>query len=70
MHISLILDKPEHQVAFLKGSGFNPAAVITAQILLVSRRTSRRKVTLLIQQVKCILTRLFIISFNISRHAG
>ena len=70
MHVSLILDEPEHQIPFLKGSSFNLAAMITMQILLVNRRASRCKVTLYIQEVKSILTCFFTISFNISRHTG
>ena len=48
VHISLILDEPEHQIAFLKSSDFNPAVVIMTQVLLVNRRTSRCNITLLI----------------------
>ena len=70
MHICSILDEPEHQVTFLKGPGFNPAAMITMQILLLYRRTSRRQVTLLIQEVEIILTFFFVISFDVSRHMG
>ena len=70
VHIRLILDEPEHQVTFLKGSGLNPAAVITAQVLLVNRRAGCCQVTLLIQQVKCLPTCLLIVSFYVSRHSG
>ena len=70
MHISLILDEPEHQIAFLKGFGFNPTAVITSEILLINRRSCCYKITLFIQQVQRILTCLLIISFNISCHTG
>ena len=31
------LDQPEHKVAFLEDPGFDPAAMITAQVLLVNR---------------------------------
>ena len=64
MHISLILDELKHQISFLEGSGSNPAAMVMAQILLVYCRMSHRKVTLLIQHIKSILTCFFIISFT------
>ena len=70
MHIRLILDEPEHYVAFLKGYASNPAAMIAMQVLLVNRRAGYCQVSLLILQVKCILTSLFIIRLNVSRHTG
>ena len=63
VHICLILDKPEHQVTLLKGSSFNLSTMIATQILLVYHRTSLRKVTLFIQQIKSILT---CFSFSVS----
>ena len=69
MRICLILDEPEHEITFLEDPGFNPAAMITAQVLLVNRLTGCRHITLFVQQVKSILARLFIIRLNVSRHS-
>ena len=69
MCICLILDEPEHKVAFLEDPGFDPAVMITAQVLLVNRGASCGHITLFVQQVKSILERLFIVRLNISRHS-
>ena len=68
MHISLILDEPKHQISFLKGSGSNPATVITTKILLVNRRSGGCDVTLFIQPVQSILPCCLVVRFNISRY--
>jgi hypothetical protein len=63
------LNAPKNKVAFLEASGFNFAAMIAAQSLLVSSRSSSSLKTIFLKEQRVVLSQLFLLKLIISEHS-
>ena len=68
MCICLILDEPEHQIAFLKNPGHNPTAVIAVQGLLVACSTRTSLETVLLKKPNIVTPVLFLRYFIVGKY--
>src|SRR3954469_25464695 len=63
------MNTPKNKVAFLETSGFNFAAVVTAQSLLVSSSSYSSLKTVLLKEQRVILPQLLLLKLIISEHS-
>ena len=63
------LNAPKNKVAFLEASGFNFAAMIAAQSLLVSSSSYSSLKTIFLKEQRVVLPQLFLLKLIISEHS-
>ena len=63
------LNTPKNKVAFLEASGFNFAAMIAAQSLLVSSSSYSSLKTIFLKEQRVVLSQLFLLKLIISEHS-
>src|SRR3954464_11117530 len=63
------LNAPKNKVAFLEASGFNFAAMVAAQSLLVASSSHRSLKTIFLKEQRVIFTQLLLLKLIISEHS-
>ena len=63
------LNAPKNKVAFLEASGFNFAAMVAAQSLLVSSSSYSSLKTVLLKEQRVILSQLLLLKLIVSEHS-